>query len=244
VVTIVFLLPASCQTEMRFNSTNSTYALLSSPRQFWNTRPCGRYLGSDLGTISLAGFGKSEDDPVLVSSLHHRCRSLSRLAGWNAFSVGGFPLRPLLRAWYAPFSFRINFLILSFQVSYLILHKYEPEDFFAVSGLVLVPPSVIVWICREVQSQNSPAPTSVFAAYLSLLLGYTVTYRVSPFHPLARYPGPFLARVSKLFMTGVVSMGHARHYYRRLHDQHGDIVRTGACSTRPHRSLFTNVRYE
>ena len=131
-----------------------------------------------------------------------------------------------------------KFLILRFpgpsQVSYLILHKYEPEDFFAVSGLVLVPPTVIAWICRVVQRQSSPAPTSIFAAYLSLLLGCTVAYRLSPFHPLARYPGPFLARVSKLFMTGVVTMGHAHQYYRRLHDKHGDIVRTGAHSTHAH----------
>ena len=122
-------------------------------------------------------------------------------------------------------------LILSFQVSHLILHKYEPEDFFAVSGLALVPPTVIAWICRAVQSQNPPAPISIFAAYLSLLLGYTVAYRLSPFHPLARYPGPFLARVSKLFMVGVVTMGHAHQYYQRLHEKHGDIVRTGTRST-------------
>jgi len=129
-----------------------------------------------------------------------------------------------------PSSCASKFLILHFQVSYLVLHKYEPEDFFTVSGLVLVPPSVITWVCRTVQSQSSPALTSIFAAYLSLLLGYTVAYRLSPFHPLARYPGPFLARVSKFFMLSVVTMGHAHQYYRRLHDEHGDIVRTGAYS--------------
>jgi len=123
----------------------------------------------------------------------------------------------------------------SSQASYLILHKYEPEDFFAVSGLVLVPPSVVAWICRVVQTQSSPAPTSIFATYLSLLLGYTIIYRVSSFHPLARYPGPFLARVSKLFMVGVVIKGHAHQYYRRLHEKHGDIVRTGARSTGAYR---------
>jgi len=131
---------------------------------------------------------------------------------------------------------KFQVLILRFpvspQASYLILHKYEPEDFFTVSGLFLVPPSVVAWISRVIQKQSSPAPTSIYAAYLSLLLGYTIVYRVSPFHPLARYPGPFLARVSKLFMVGVVINGHAHQYCRRLHEKHGDIVRTGACSTR------------
>ena len=181
------------------------------------------------------GFSENEDHPVLVPPLQHRCRSLSRLAGWNPFSVGGSPPRPLLRAWYTPFFFLRLQVSHSPQVSYLILHKYEPEDFFAVSGLALVPPTVITWICRVVQRQSSPAPTSIFAAYLSLLLGYTVAYRLSPFHPLARYPGPVLARVSKFFMLGVITMGHAHQYHRRLHDKHGDIVRIGGRSMRTHR---------
>ena len=142
--------------------------------------------------------------------------------------------------------FEFQILILRFsvspQASYLILHKYEPENFFAVSGLVLVPPSVVAWICRVVQKQSSPVPASIFAAYLSLLLGYTILYRVSPSHPLARYPGPPLARVSKLFMVGIVIKGHAHQYYRGLHEKYGDIVRTGARLARAFQRLFTEAR--
>ncbi|KAF9643937.1 cytochrome P450 [Thelephora ganbajun] len=130
-------------------------------------------------------------------------------------------LQPLLREW-IPAS-----TVATSLTSYLILHKHEPVDFFAVSSLILLPPSVIAWISHAVQSQSSPSLTSIFASYLSLLLGYTIIYRVSPFHPLARYPGPFLARVSKLFMVIVVTKGHAHQYYHRLHGKYGDIVRTG-----------------
>ena len=123
-----------------------------------------------------------------------------------------------------------DFVVLS-QASYLILHKYEPASFFTVSSLVLLPPSVITWISRVVQRGSSPGLIQVVAAYVSLLLGYTVIYRVSPFHPLARYPGPFFAKISKIFMVRVVTKGHAHQYYRKLHQKYGDIVRTGACST-------------
>ena len=155
-------------------------------------------------------------------------------------------LGPLLHEWVSASTVVTNlvhtFLLVtslslrfSFSVSLcrrLIPHNYEPKDFFAVPGLVLVPPSVVVWICRVAEKQSSPVPASIFAAYLFLLLGCTTTYHLSPFHPLARDPGPFLSRISKLSMDGVVIEGHAHQYYRRLHEKHGNIVRTGARSTR------------
>ncbi|KAG5730825.1 Cytochrome P450 67, partial [Termitomyces sp. T112] len=54
-----------------------------------------------------------------------------------------------------------------------------------------------------------------------------VVYRLSPFHPLAKYPGPLLCRVSKMYMA-FLSLGGKQHtYYLQLHEQYGDIVRVG-----------------
>ena len=102
--------------------------------------------------------------------------------------------------------------------------QVRTRGYLRCTWLFLVPPSVVAWISWVIQKQSSPVPTSIYAACSSLLLGYTIIYyHVSPFHPLARYPDPFLARVSKLFMVGVVIKGHAHRYCRRLHEKHGDI---------------------
>ena len=77
-----------------------------------------------------------------------------------------------------------------------------------------------------------------------MLLGYTAIYRVSPVHPLARYPGPFFAKISKIFMVRVVLKGHKHQFYRKLHEKYGDIVRIGASSTRMRHWLSTEARCE
>jgi len=54
-----------------------------------------------------------------------------------------------------------------------------------------------------------------------------LVYRLSPLHPLANYPGPFLGKVTKLWTVYVVARGRAHIYYSQLHDRYGDIVRVG-----------------
>jgi len=52
-------------------------------------------------------------------------------------------------------------------------------------------------------------------------------YRLSPFHPLARYPGPAIAKTSKLWVSYVCAKGDLHRYYKSLHDRYGDVVRVG-----------------
>jgi len=84
--------------------------------------------------------------------------------------------------------------------------------------------------------------------YTSLILS-VVFYRLSPFHPLARYPGPALAKVSNLWFVRInkstlkCSMliihlfkarlgwqGKQHVHYRDLHKKYGDVVRVGTSS--------------
>ena len=48
-----------------------------------------------------------------------------------------------------------------------------------------------------------------FVTYGSALTSFTLVYRLSPFHPLAKYPGPAIAKTSKLW--AVISQRHGRH---------------------------------
>ena len=54
-------------------------------------------------------------------------------------------------------------------------------------------------------------------------------YRLLPFHPLAKYPGPAIAKTSKLWAAYLSGKGDLHRYYKSLHDRYGDVVRVGSC---------------
>lgn len=66
-----------------------------------------------------------------------------------------------------------------------------------------------------------------FLSYYTLIIAYMFIYRLSPFHPLAKYPGPVLAKLS-MFWLSWISIQGARHVkVREVHAQYGEIVRIG-----------------
>lgn len=62
----------------------------------------------------------------------------------------------------------------------------------------------------------------IFGIYISM-----VVYRVG-FHRLKQFPGPYLARVSNFYITGVVFGRHQEFSeLNKLHKEYGDVVRIG-----------------
>jgi hypothetical protein len=59
------------------------------------------------------------------------------------------------------------------------------------------------------------------------LIFFTLAYRLSPFHPLAKYPGPITAKMSKWWAAYIGARGYMYRYYKGLHDRYGDVVRIG-----------------
>ncbi|KAJ7766762.1 cytochrome P450, partial [Mycena metata] len=64
----------------------------------------------------------------------------------------------------------------------------------------------------------------VFLATLSVSIA---AYRLSPFHPLAQYPGPALGKVTKLWGLWIAWRGYTHIYCKKLHDTYGPYIRTG-----------------
>lgn len=64
--------------------------------------------------------------------------------------------------------------------------------------------------------------------FYSLLSLSVILYRISPWHPLASYPGPILARITKLWGFGVAYRGKLYEELQVLHEKHGPFVRIGA----------------
>jgi hypothetical protein len=65
---------------------------------------------------------------------------------------------------------------------------------------------------------------SVYWAALAASVG---VYRLSPFHPLAHYPGPLLARLSRLWALRVALSGQQHIVSHQLFERYGNAVRTG-----------------
>lgn len=96
--------------------------------------------------------------------------------------------------------------------------------------LLLVPLCISYAITSQLSSllgATAYACTAYWAA-ISLLV---VAYRLSPLHPLAKFPGPLGAKVSKLWMVYITSKGSAHETGRRLHAQYGEVVRIGECDS-------------
>ena len=66
-----------------------------------------------------------------------------------------------------------------------------------------------------------------FLTFFSTLFSSVILYRISPLHPLARYPGPVLAKVSKFWHIWNSWDGKQHLYIQALHNKYGDIVRIG-----------------
>ncbi|KIJ45855.1 hypothetical protein M422DRAFT_226922 [Sphaerobolus stellatus SS14] len=59
------------------------------------------------------------------------------------------------------------------------------------------------------------------------LLASIVAYRLSPFHPLSKYPGPYICKISKIWTAWIAVEGKLHLYHQDLHRRYGPIVRVG-----------------
>ena len=92
--------------------------------------------------------------------------------------------------------------------------------------LIGVPGSLAVILHDQFLSDGT---VSTFCTFYIVLSASILAYRISPWHPLARYPGPLPCKLSKFWMAYVAMRTKKQHLYiRGLHDQYGDVVRIGS----------------
>ena len=135
------------------------------------------------------------------------------------------------------------------QLVHQNFQKYEPESPGICAFLLLVVPVVPGDFVQGASSVLGPLFRTYAIFYTTLILS-VVSYRLSPFHPLAKYPGPTLAKVSKLWFVSIHSgrmtrclvlmihrfkaylgwQGKQYVHYRNLHKKYGDVVRVGTSS--------------
>ena len=117
-----------------------------------------------------------------------------------------------------------------------------------VHAVILFAPPILLTFFTNSETVQRTILLVLFrnlATYLTTLVLSVLVYRVSPIHPLARYPGPIGCKISK-FWLGIRSLSGFQHQYiRSMHERYGDFVRIGAsclsCSLRPWSDAGTHV---
>jgi hypothetical protein len=123
------------------------------------------------------------------------------------------------------------------KVSHFIFRHFEPSSILSRTTLLIVIPALLSGpISCTVRSPNAALPLA-FAAYWSGLVFSTLAYRLSSFHPLAKYPGPLLAKASKWWAAYLSGTGDQHRSLKRLHDRYGDVVRIGGNTHPPFSNL-------
>lgn len=114
------------------------------------------------------------------------------------------------------------------QASHAWFNRYEPTAstaFFSfLIALPLVPGVLLLPHLSLIQ-----AFSLAYGLFYISLLSSIILYRVSPFHPLAKYPGPVLGKISQLWLAWNALDGKVNLYMRRVHEKYGDVVRIGEC---------------
>lgn len=94
-------------------------------------------------------------------------------------------------------------------------------------ALLVIAPAALVPLFTVHFASVILATAVAFAMYTTALLSSLTFYRLSPFHPLAKYPGPIACKLSKLWLSWICLSGKQHIYYFHLHEKYGDIVRIG-----------------
>lgn len=110
-------------------------------------------------------------------------------------------------------------------------HIQAPLIFRFYIALFLLNLGVYYWIIEQRFEWCLTYTIFTLCFHLIGLFGSMFLYRVW-FHPLKRFPGPFLAKVSKLWHVWKVRDSQNYLFLESLRQQYGDFVRTGKNSRR------------
>ena len=116
---------------------------------------------------------------------------------------------------------------------HLIFKRWEPKQLQVVTLLLLFLPAGLSTLLIPPFGILKGVAAGLVTFWAVLSLSITL-YRISPIHPLYRYPGPFLGRITKWYHVWHVSKGSQHLYIQALHDKYGDIVRLGRWQSAQH----------
>ncbi|KIJ23223.1 hypothetical protein M422DRAFT_276244 [Sphaerobolus stellatus SS14] len=115
-------------------------------------------------------------------------------------------------------------------ISHVLFNRLEPRGLKSLLSLLLIPPIIATLAAFRFPTSLEVAAASyllILGIYFGTLTASVILYRLSPFHPLASYPGPILCKITRLRVGYVACTGQQHLYYKQLHERYGSYVRTG-----------------
>ena len=113
------------------------------------------------------------------------------------------------------------------QLVHLIFKQTETRRPSSLFFLLLAIPACLSFLYLPHASSAILAAVKVFSLFWSTLVTSILVYRISPWHPLAKYPGPLLCKLTKFHLACFCLGGKQYLYYSELHQKYGDVVRIG-----------------
>ncbi|KAF8879764.1 cytochrome P450 [Gymnopilus junonius] len=118
--------------------------------------------------------------------------------------------------------------ILAALITHLWFHKRDPVSLRASLGALVIAPLVSTYILHGTLTPSFFSDLIwVYPVFYLTLCASICTYRLSPFHPLAKYPGPVILKVTKLWAAWIAYTGKTHIYFKDLHDKYGPTIRVG-----------------
>ena len=168
--------------------------------------------------VAAHSYVSAHSDKILATGSH--AQESIRPCCWYHYSCRRLCKPQTCNSWLLTYLFSI-------QVSHLVFRYCEPKSRQSRLILLLVVPVFLSTpISYTGRSLYSTIPLA-FTTYTAALILFTLAYRLSPFHPLAKYPGPVVAKTSKWWAAYISARGDSHRYYKYLHDIYGDVVRIG-----------------
>ena len=110
---------------------------------------------------------------------------------------------------------------------HLIFKRTETRRPLSLFILLLAIPAFLTFLYLPHAGSIVQAAVKVFGLFWSTLTTSILVYRVSPWHPLAKYPGPLICKLTKIHFAYVSLGGKQFIYFSDLHKKFGDVVRIG-----------------
>jgi hypothetical protein len=136
-------------------------------------------------------------------------------------------MQPLGQVLWAAVLYFLAYTKFLVQISWVFLNRHTVHGDHALVGFIAA--SAMSYYYFQARDPNNALILSLelILTYVITLSSTTIFYRLSPFHPLAKYPGPMLWRIGSLPLALVSFKGHRHLVIDRLHQQYGKFVRIG-----------------
>ena len=117
---------------------------------------------------------------------------------------------------------------MSLKLTHIIFNRLEPRKLSAYTLLLVGIPLALTIVLHTLFSSIPVAIIHVYSGFIAALLTSLTLYRVSPFHPLAKFPGPLINKITGIRMAMVARTRKRHVYLKSLHETYGPFVRIGA----------------